>query len=212
MTACIGEPISWPRLEAFARAKAARERSIASAGGAGALAPDAAVTAHVAECAACRACLAEIEGDIVGLRALPAAPPRKQRWWMLGLVPALAAVALLLFVLRPRDDRNLMHVKGVGEVQIELVRERDGVITYDSRTFMPTDRWKVVVTCSANAHMGLTVDVRDGHTIDHPLPPAYVGCGNRVVVPGAFTLDGKDPNRVCVYVEEESACVTVRPE
>jgi len=195
MAACTGEPISWPRLEAHA------------------LAPDAGVTAHVAECAACRACLDEIERDVVALPGLPAAPaPKKQKWWLLGLVPALAVVALILFVLRPRDDRNLLAVKGVGDVEIELVRERAGVITYDSRTFTPTDRWKVVVTCVASAHFGLTVDVRDGHTIDHPLPPAYVGCGNRVVVPGAFTLDGKDPNKVCVYVEDQSACVTVRPE
>jgi len=193
--ACIGEPISWPRLEAHA------------------LAPDAGITAHVAECAACRACLDEIERDVVALPGLPAAPaPKKQRWWLIGLVPALAVVALILFVLRPRDERTLISVKGVGDVEIELVRERGGVISYDARTFVPTDRWKVVVTCEPIGILKLTVDVRDGHTIDHPLPPADVACGNRVALPGAFTLDGKDPNRVCVYVDDQSACVTVRPE
>ena len=196
MMACIGEPISWPRLEAHVIAR------------------DAAVTAHVAECAACRACLEEIERDVV---ALPALPERKRTRWWFGVWPALAAaaaVALLLIVLRPRDKVivGVATVKGIGDVVIDVVRERGGVVRDDARTFLPGDRWKVVVTCVPQASVTVTVEVRSGGSIDRPLPTTELACGNRVVLPGAFTLDGKQPNDVCAQINDATACVTIRPE
>jgi predicted anti-sigma-YlaC factor YlaD len=50
---CIGEPISWLRLETFAL-----DRS------------DAAVRDHIATCAACRQCLDSIADDMVALPPL----------------------------------------------------------------------------------------------------------------------------------------------
>ncbi len=203
-TGCISTPISWPRLEAHV------------------LAPDATVSAHVADCAACRACLDEIERDVVALPALPAlpAPAKRRRWWVFGLVPALAAAAILVLVLRPRGehaDNTVAHIKGVGDVSLDLVRERAGVVTYGARTFAPGDRWKVVLTCPPEHFVIIGVEVRDGSHVDHPLAPAVSACGNQVVVPGAFTLDG-GANDVCVNVgptdrrDEHTACVTLRPE
>jgi hypothetical protein len=193
MSACIGEPISWLRLETYALDRA-----------------DASVRDHLAACPACAACLTEIERDVVALPPL-AVPERKRRtWWPLLLVPAVAIAAI---VLRPRPHADAFAVKGVGEVTIGVVRERAGAITFDAREYRPGDRWKVFVTCPPAA--GAYIDVSVGS--DHPLAPAHLACGNRVMVPGAFTLDG-GANRVCVHVAAApgdaggQACVTIRPE
>jgi hypothetical protein len=111
-----------------------------------------------------------------------------------------------------RED--VVTVKGVGEVILGVVRERDGAIRDDATTFLPGDRWKVVVTCPPAASARVDVDVAG----DRPLAPARIACGNRVVVPGAFHLTGTAANRVCIRVsapttpEAGSACVTIKPE
>ena len=185
------EHVSWLRLEMYALDRA-----------------DASVRDHLAACPACAGCLAEIERDVVALPPLVVPARRRRTWWPMLLVPALADLVLLL---RPRPQG--FTVKGVGEVTIGVVRERAGAITYDVREFRPTDHWKVIVTCPPDA--GAYIDVSIGS--DHPLAPAHLACGNRVVVPGAFTLDG-GANRVCVDVRAapdepgDQSCVTIRPE
>jgi hypothetical protein len=62
--------------------------------------------------------------------------------------------------------------------------------------------------------------VADGVTVDHPLAATRIACGNRVVVPGAFTVTGDRANRVCARIaavtgpdpEADTACVTLTPE
>lgn len=222
MSACIGEPVSWLRLERHALE-----------GGA-----DRAVQDHLARCAACARCLDEIRGDRVALPplAVPARPGRtaRRRWQWRWLAPplALAAAAAVALVVwqdgggsgpeaGPRED--VARVKGVGEVVLGAVRERGGAIREDARTYAPGDRWKLVVTCPPAASAWVDVAIHDAGQIDHPLPPARIGCGNRVALPGAFTLGGGRPNRVCVRVGADAApdragpppaeaCVTLRPE
>lgn len=225
--ACIGEPISWLRLEQFAQSRR-----------------DAAVSDHVAACPACRACLDEIERDVVALPplAIPEAKPRR-RWWMFA-VPAglaLAAAAILLLVLRPRDESAVApgHVdrtaiKGVGMLEIDVVRNRGGVTSGDARTFMEGDRWKVIVTCTSERSASVWVDVFVHETTgtapaDFPFAPQEIACGNAVPLAGAFELTGSDANDVCVRVSAEGlpprfagrsgepgdahvACVTLHPE
>jgi hypothetical protein len=58
----------------------------------------------------------------------------------------------------------------------------------------------------------ISVEVRSGGPVDHPLPETALACGNRVVLPGAFSLDGTRPNEVCARVNEAVACLTLRPE
>jgi hypothetical protein len=211
MTACIGEPISWLRLELFAHG-----------------ADDPAARDHVAACAACRSCLHEIQGDIVALPALlPAAAKPRRAWWWWAAPAALAAAAVAIVVIvRPRPGReDVVAIKGLGDVVVDVVRERGGTITWSARTFAPGDRWKVVVTCPPSAGAWLDVAVLElggAPNADYPLAPAHVACGNRVVVPGAFELTGARPNRVCVRAgveaaparsaSAEQACVTVTPE
>lgn len=202
---CIGEPISWLRLERHAAA------------------PDPAVADHVAACEACRACLTAITGDAVALPPLAtiADPRRARRWWWL-VVPTLAAAAIAVVIVRPSEvaRQEVAWVKGVGEVVLGTVRERAGVVRQDARGFLPGDRWKVVVTCPPAARAVVDVAViEDGRPqADHPLAPAELACGNRVVVPGAFELTGTRPHRVCIQVAavgarpDATACVELRPE
>jgi hypothetical protein len=211
---CISEPISWLRLERFALAPA-----------------DAQVRAHLAACAACKRCLEEIERDVVALPGLPAIKPRR-RWWTFALpiAGALAAAAIALVLLRPRETarEDRTAVKGIGEVVIDVVREREGIVRDDIRTYAAGDRWKVVITCPPDKSAWLDVAVlEDGAGVaDYPLAPAQIACGNRVVVPGAFRLTGDKANRVCVRIattelarpaslapgQPNVACLTLRPE
>ena len=200
---CIGEPVSWLRLERHA------------------LARDAQVAAHLEACAACRDCFATL-GEPIALPqlAFAAARPRRPRWvWFAA--PGLALAAVIALLLWPRDPgraENVVAIKGGGVLVLGVVRERSGAILEDARAFLPGDRWKVVVTCPPAASTWLDVVVLDGGEPSYPLPPAHVACGNRIVVPGAFTLTGAVPNRVCVRVAEtprgpgDLACVTIRPE
>lgn len=210
--ACIGEPISWLRLETFAAGRA-----------------DAQVSEHVAACPACKHCLEEIRADLVALPplAVPAARPGRRAWWTWA-VPAFAlaaAAVIALVVLRgsPTDElsprENVVAIKGIGEVVLGTVRERGGVIREDVRSFAPGDRWKLVVTCppaasGAPLSVAVTVvEVGGQAQIDRPLAPARIACGNRVVLPGAFSLTGPRPNRVCATIGgDATACVTIAPE
>jgi hypothetical protein len=219
MSACIGEPISWPRLERFAQG-----------GGA-----DPAAADHLARCAACARCLDEIRGDLVALPPL-AVPARAARRWWLAPAMALAGAAAVALVLwrtgagggpggpggpggEGRED--VARVKGVGEVVLGVVRERAGAVRLDARTYAPGDRWKVLVTCPPAASAWVDVAVYDAGEVDHPLAPARIGCGNGVALPGAFSITGGRANRVCVRIAAGAApdragppdaCVTLRPE
>ncbi len=221
---CIGEPVSWLRLESMALGD-----------------HDATAVAHLAACAACRSCMDEIRADLValpplhvperGARAARSARPAWLRW----AIPAFglaAAAAIALLVVRPHGDgaeadARVATVKGVGEVVVDLVRDRDGAIGIGATTSRAGDRWKLVVTCAPGAAAWIDVAVveRGGHAApDYPLSPAHVACGNRVVVPGAFELTGPRPNRVCAVLGADAAppraglpetgvaCMTVTPE
>ncbi|HWO18061.1 MAG TPA: hypothetical protein VNO30_04775 [Kofleriaceae bacterium] len=228
MSACIGEPISWLRLERYALGGAAGD-------------PDA--HAHLARCAACARCLGEIRDDLVALPplAVPAPPPPRARWWAPAMaLTAAAAGAILVWRIGapgpggpgsslgarpdepPREDvAQVARIKGVGEVTLGVVRERAGAIRHDARTFAPGDRWKIAVTCPPVAATWVDVAVYDAGQIHHPLEPARISCGNRVLLPGAFAITGDRPNRVCVRLgaaaapdreQPPDACVTLRPE
>ena len=206
--ACTGTPISWLRLEQFASMRS-----------------DTAIASHVAECAACAHCLEEITGDLVALPPLVVPDATPARTWWKWAVPAMAlavaAMVVLVVVRRGGESvrEDVVVVKGVGEVVLGVVRERGGVIREDVRSFAPGDRWKVVVTCPPSASASVDVAVTEAGTTasDHPLMPATIACGNRIVIPGAFVLTGANKNLVCATVtsaggERGTACVTIAPE
>ena len=202
---CIAEPISWLRLERHALGE-----------------HDAAVVAHLAACATCRTCadaIAADTGELPALRPAAVIPIRKKRplWQIAAPACALAAAAVIALVVisrPPPRERDRFAVKG-GELVLGLVRERAGAIADDATTFRPTDRWKVVVTCPPGEALTPRVSVVEvGGTApaDHPLLDTVVACGNRVVLPGAFTLTGPRPNQICVTIGEARACRAVTPE
>lgn len=207
--ACIGEPVSWLELERYAAGRS-----------------DAAIASHVAACPACKHCLDEIQSDIVALPPLAVPATRKRSWWP-RLVPAmaLAAAAVIVLVLwRGRTGEtpvreDVVMVKGIGEVVLGVVRERGGVVRDDVRSFAPGDRWKVVITCppAGSVTVDVTVTEQGATKADRPLALATLACGNAMVLPGAFTLTGRYPNRVCARISSQQgdfrdACLTIAPE
>ena len=192
---CIGEPVSWLRLERYALAELD--------GGAAA-----AVRSHLDACPACRAALTSIEADAVVLPALPARPAviaavkRPWRRWTLGagLGVALAAAAVLVVWLRaPGVDGpgRQTRIKGAGVVSLTLVRDRAGVIAFDPAEVAPDDRWKVQLTCGTPGLVNTDVVIYQAAGASFPLPPQTITCGNAIAVPGAFRITDGDAT-ICV--------------
>lgn len=213
MSACIGTPISWLRLETYALDR--RDASIAE---------------HLASCPACSASFAEITDDLVALPPL-VVPERRTRRWLAWLVPAMAAAAaaiVLLVIVRrePRLPDHITTIKGGRQVVLGAVRERAGTIRRDVTGYRAGDRWKLTLTCEPGPFVWVDVAVVDPRSIDHPLAPAQLACGNEVVVPGAFEITGRDANVVCVAIDPDAipprtppvpgtpgtACITLVPE
>ncbi len=217
MTTCISQPISWLQLELFALGQAA--------------ARDAEIASHLAACRVCARCLEELRGDVVTLPpvVVPDLQRVRRRWWIAPAM-AFAAAAAIVIVLVRRDNApirdDVASIKGAGEVTLGVVRERAGIIRDDVTTFAAGDRWKVVVTCAPASQIWIDVAVVDAGTTDYPLAPARMACGNRVVVPGAFTITGSRKNLVCARLDATAlpvrtpprpgdpnvACVTLVPE
>ena len=223
MTACITEPISWLRLEQYALTVVAA-------------ADAAAIDAHVAQCAACRMALATVRADTPALPALPSVqhtgevtaigsarvkPLTSQRVRAtLILAPVLAAAAAGMLWLRATRDKAspasvdaALHattsIKGVGELAMQLARDRNGNVQINVTTFRSGDRWKALLTCAPlAANPGTTnelwadvvvLEMIDGNPVaEFPLPPTPVSCGNAVEIPGAFAITGARNNIICV--------------
>jgi hypothetical protein len=204
---CIGQPLSWLVLERHA---------LAELEGSAARAAD----AHLAECAACSHALQTIKGDTRALPALPALPASPAtptassdvaptiplgrraartglRRWAIGAgVFLAAAAALLLVILRPRTTEPELtgarvRVKGAGVVVMTLVRERDGIVTFDPTDVRDSDRWKIQLTCAPGGAAFVEVVVEQpGATPAVALPSQRFACGNNIVIPGAFHITG----------------------
>jgi hypothetical protein len=213
MTTCAGQPISWLALEEFALGEAGQRREP--------------IDRHLAGCAACRGALAAIEADRG--RALPAldqvafrrqagrvtlVAQRRARRRRAGAAlggAALAAAAALLLILWPERDgtRQLVGVKG-GDTVLSLVRERGGVVSHDPVSYRDRDRFKLLVTCDAPGEVEASAMIFQGAEVLTPLGPALVRCGNRVPLPGAFRLSGRQPAVVCVALDGGgAACVSL---
>lgn len=209
---CVGTPISWLRLESYAIDKR-----------------DASVAKHLAECPACSACFAKISDVELPRLVIPATKPKRSWFWWVAPAMAAAAAAIVLLVIVRREPAlppNVTTIKGGGQVVLGVVRERSGSIRRDVTTFAAGDRWKLTLTCAVDHALWVDVAVIDPKTVDHPLAPAEMSCGNEVVVPGAFELTGREANVVCVVLDPDAApprttpvpgtpgtaCITLTPE
>jgi hypothetical protein len=202
---CIGEPISWLRLERYALGEVpASER--------------AAIDVHVAACPLCQRCLGELEAPIA-LTPLPTAATHtpgwferwRQYWLGAGAVTLVAAAAVLLLVLRPArpvpseapaPPPARVAVKG-GDLAIDLVREHAGSTATDPMLFADGDRFKVLLTCPPGDRL-VDVMIEQDRLRGFPLQAQSIPCGNRVALEGAFRITGSwAPVTVCAIAPEQ---------
>ncbi len=200
---CIGEPVSWLRLERFRLGElAGPERE--------------GVAAHLAACSACAACMARIEADEArelpalalgpeATRRRPAPPARSPRRRLFASVAALAAAAVVVLGVgrtwrSPGSaERETVRPKG-DAVAFVLVRD-DGQRVADAQgVFRDGDRFKALVTCPPGSGATFDLVVFDASGASFPLSPARgFACGNEVPLPGAFRLTpAGDHETVCV--------------
>ena len=200
---CKSQALSWLRLEMYHL----QELSGAEAGR---------VENHLEDCEVCRSCLDQIKQAGDELKPLPRIELESKRsgWFGLawiGATASLAAAAILLIVLKVGwpDQRaaklppNKIAYKG-GELTISLVRDRTGVINHEPEAFMIGDRFKVLVTCPPGEELYWDLVVLQSDEIFFPLTPAKIlSCGNRVGLPGAFTLSSPARVTVCLVTSQQ---------
>jgi hypothetical protein len=195
---CTAQPLSWLKLEQYQLGELSADEQRR-------------VEAHLKECEVCRASLDSIRQDETELKPLPEVARRVPwlRWATAGT--ALAAAAALFLVLLVADwKRAVPDIPGSkigfkgGDLSISLVRERQGKVLNDPEAFVPGDRFKVQVTCppSEEIFWNVVVFQDDGSSFPY-IPEGTLKCGNRVPLPGAFTITGKSAAVVCLVVSTQ---------
>lgn len=201
-TPCIGEPISWLRIERYVL----EELQPVEAGE---------VERHLEACEACRASLAEartpralppllelVKPPVQAPRRLVSPLAKRRAVGAFGAAIAVAAAALFMISpLAPSDEaahRDALHIRG-GDVQMTVLRERRGLIAENPAGFDPRDRWKILLTCPPDQAASFSLWLQqDGETSPLPLRAEGLRCGNRVAVPGAFRITGSSEATICV--------------
>ncbi len=206
---CIGEPVSWLRLELYYLDELSgpeHER----------------IAQHLVACPACDACLSRVKDDEA--RALPpltVGNPARRRG--LSLFPggamaslgALAAAAALVLGIRG-TGRPLVDTDGVARVAgnrvkgdavaFSLVRDDAERIVGAEGVYRDGDRFKALVTCPPGGRVTFDVVVYERDTEVFPLEPAGdLACGNDVPLPGAFRLTGNAEETVCLVWNDGAA-------
>ncbi len=207
---CTDVPISWLELERYAL----NESKVAAK-----------IEKHMAVCPACTLALQEIHQSEIVMPALrgPAIVPSRFwtafRGWGWTMFPAMAVLALIWTRLDRSSSATYNGLKG-GDNSISLLRENQGHLL-DSTKFSEGDRFKVQLSCSGGEWFVDVVVEQEGQ-LSYPLQPATISCGNHVVVPGAFSMDGLSA-RVCAVlrkegppprgsIDEDALCVRIEPE
>jgi hypothetical protein len=198
MSACTAQPISWLKLEQYQLGELSADEMRR-------------VEAHLKECEVCRASLESIQQDEAVLKPLPEITRKAPLWRWVTAGTALAAAAALLLVLLVADWKQAVPdipgskigFKG-GELSISLVRERQGKILHDPESFAPGDRFKLQVTCPPSEEIFWNVVVFQAGGSSFPyIPEEPLKCGNRVPLPGAFSITGKSAATVCLTVSTQ---------
>ena len=208
MSACIGEPVSWLRLERYALGELRGDEQRA-------------VAEHLASCAVCRACSEQIARDVreplpliaagssghvapSGVRARPRKLAAAAPW--AALVSASLAVWLMLRGPHvPPEAAPGMAVsttKG-GDIALMLVRSDRAGRLLEPTQFAPEDRFKLLLTCAPPLQGPVRVQIYQAGALYEPVPEqALPRCGNRVALSGAWQFDGQAALDVCVVFSE----------
>jgi hypothetical protein len=207
--ACISEPLSWFVLEQYhlgdLDSNAASETK-----------------RHLSSCPACADVYHHIEHDAVSLPDLPALIPtprtasaRSIPWK--GIIPLVAAAALLLFVLNPPIGTDIpppSHIvtKG-GELALSLVRLRDDTVRENPDRFQSGDRFRLLLTSPFTDNTLAEVVVFQGKETFFPYSEGLtIDLGNQVPVDGAFILTGDEDAVVCVIADSPKSRLPSRRE
>ena len=201
---CKSQALSWLRLEMYNLQEL----------------PDAEVRQvenHLADCESCRSCLDRIKQSTDELKPLPRIElePQRSGWFSLawiGATASLAAAAILLIVFKfgwPDQVAGKLPPPKIaykgGELTISLVRDRQGAIKHEPEAFTSGDRFKVLVTCPPAEELYWDLVVIQNDELFFPLTPAGVlSCGNRVGLPGAFTLSGSAGAIICLLTSPQA--------
>jgi hypothetical protein len=201
---CIGEPLSWLRLERFHLGELAEpERTV--------------IAQHLAACAACAACASVIEADearslpLIGAGGREPEPRSRVRtWWAGGGALALAAAVVLIIgrawrtPALPGDSRQA-SAKGDGMAFV-LVRDDGERLVEAGGVFREGDRFKALVTCPPSMSASFDLVVFDASGASFPLEAAGgIACGNEVPLRGAFRLSGEANETVCLVWRDDGA-------
>ncbi len=204
---CVGEPVSWLRLERYHLGDIhGGERTR--------------IAEHLATCAVCAACLSRIEQDAaaplpsLSLAATPV-PRRGARVPLFARAAVVvgtvaAAVGGILAVHGPghraderRSSASASRAKGGGAVAFSLVRDDAERIDGREGVYRESDRFKAMVTCPPTMSGMFDLVVYDDGGASFPLEATLLACGNDVPLPGAFRLTGETAKTVCVVWSEE---------
>jgi hypothetical protein len=205
---CIGEPISWLRLEQYQLGQLAQTER-------------AGIAEHLVACGACRECLESIKADVKdltplrweraesaqrsGVRDSPVRAPNviPLRRKIAGIAAvALAACLTVVVAVRLTGDTN--RVKGGGTVAFTLARE-DGTPIVSEGIFRDGDAFKAFATCAPQSKWYFDVVVYDVSGASFPVAaPSEVACGNLAPLPGAFRFTGHDDETVCLVWDDHA--------
>jgi hypothetical protein len=177
---------------------------------------------HLSSCSACAEAYQFIETDNVSLPTLPALIPTpnstfKRSILLKGVIPLIAAAAVLLFVLHLPKEAEVpppSHIgtKG-GELALSLVRLRDDVVREDPDRFQSGDRFRLLLTSPFGDSTQAEVVVFQGGEAFFPYSKGLnVESGNQVPLNGAFTLTGDEDAVVCVIADSPESRLPGRRE
>ena len=200
MNHCIDTPISWFSLELF-HLKELPSSEMAR------------VERHLTACSVCSRCLDSIKADTRSLPPLPVPEPRKPWFlvrprvaWSVGTLAVVSAMLLLLVVqvrppeMIPEQGFGPTSYKG-GDVSLTVIRQRNGTAIQNPVTFRDNDRFRLLVTSPQGSSFDWQVVVFQGDEAHFPydanqeIPP-----GNRVPIPGSFSLTGSTPTEICLVI------------
>ncbi len=198
---CIDTPISWFKLDKRVT---------------GQLDPveDARIENHLQQCYACRSSWDDVQTTTRELRPLvtPSSPPesiieRLRRWlWPAALVPALAAIVIVVLIgrQRPGDVGTLQGAGGLikgGKPTLSLLREHRGDVATDPAVYVSGDRFRILVSCDSPTTSEWDVVVYQDGEAYFPFDSGQtMACGNETAIPGAFRVTGSSPVTICLVL------------
>ena len=210
------------------------------------------ISSHMEICHVCRQCGEEIKKDTQ--QALPPLPAllitstpvtpseivseetRGTLLWfpnktLVATMVAMAAAVAVFIIwpaikigVEPSENNILFGVKGSAPA-VSLVRNHGGLISENPETYSDGDIFNVQITCSEINPIDWEIAIFQEKQIYYPYSEhPRLTCGNKISIPGAFSLTGTVPTTVCLLMGDdlsesitdpekisEELCITLNP-